>query len=186
MFEWITEIDHGILLFIQEYLRLDWLTPFVKFISSLGNAGFFWILLSVGFLCFKKTRKAGVLSLLSLLLCFLVTNVALKNIVARMRPYHRYEDILLLIAHPGDFSFPSGHSASAFAAAGVLFHYVDKRVGIGLLILASAIAAFTAVFRGALSHRCSGRGLCGTDLQFDCTGIGAAVCKQVFTEKKLE
>ena len=140
MFEWITEIDHGILLFIQEYLRLDWLTPFVNFISSLGNAGFFWILLSVGFLCFKKTRKAGVLSLISLLLCFLVTNVALKNIVARMRPYHRYEDILLLIAHPGDFSFPSGHSASAFAAAGVLFHYVDKRVGIGLLILASAIA----------------------------------------------
>lgn len=140
MFEWITEIDHGVLLFIQEYLRFDWLTPFVKFISSLGNAGFFWILLSVGFLCFKKTRKAGFLSLLSLLLCFLVTNVALKNIIARMRPYHRYEDILLLIVHPGDFSFPSGHSASAFAAAGILFHYIDQRAGIGLLILASAIA----------------------------------------------
>ena len=41
MFEWITEIDHGILLFIQEYLRLDWLTPFVKFYFQPGKCRVF-------------------------------------------------------------------------------------------------------------------------------------------------
>lgn len=140
MFEWITSIDHAILLFIQENLRIPWLTPVVEFISSLGNVGIFWILMSFVFLCFRRTRRAGLTGLLALILCFLMTNVALKNIVARMRPYHRFEDILPLIGHPGDFSFPSGHSASSFAAAGAFARYLPKKAGTAYIVLASCIA----------------------------------------------
>lgn len=140
MAELITMIDHALLMFIQENLRADWLTPGMKFISSLGNAGIFWIFMCIIFLCFKRTRKAGLAGLLSLLLCLIVTNIGLKNIVARMRPYHRFEDILPLIGHPGDFSFPSGHSASAFAAAGAFAGNLNRRVGAVFLLLALCIA----------------------------------------------
>lgn len=140
MLEVITSIDHAVLMFIQENLRAEWLTPVMRFFTSLGEVGIFWIVLSLVFLCFKKTRKAGFLGLLSLLVCFIITNLGLKNMVARMRPYHRFEDILPLAVHPGDFSFPSGHTASAFAAAGIYAHYLDKRAAIGLFIVAGLIA----------------------------------------------
>ena len=45
--DWILDFDAGILLFIQEYIRQDFLTPLVKFITHLGDAGWFWIALSV-------------------------------------------------------------------------------------------------------------------------------------------
>lgn len=140
MAELITMIDHAVLMFIQENLRVQWLTPGVKFISGLGNAGIFWIFMCIVFLCFKRTRKAGIAGLLSLLLCFVITNIGLKNIIARMRPYHRFEDILPLIGHPGDFSFPSGHSASAFAAAGAFAGNLKRRAGMFFLFLALLIA----------------------------------------------
>lgn len=140
MLEFITEIDHTILMFIQENLRADWLTPIMRFFTGLGEVGIFWIVLSLVLLCFKKTRKAGFWALVSLLVCFIITNLGLKNIVARMRPYHRFEDILPLAAHPGDFSFPSGHTASAFAAAGIYIRYLDKRWGIVLIVVAALIA----------------------------------------------
>lgn len=140
MFEWLTEIDHFLLFLIQEYIRAPWLTPAVKFITSLGNAGWFWILLSLIFLCFKKTRKAGLAGLLALLLCFVVTNIGLKNIVARMRPYNRFDDIFPLIAHPKDFSFPSGHSASSFAAASAYLRFLPNPARIIFIVLAVLIA----------------------------------------------
>lgn len=140
MLELITSVDHAMLLFIQENLRVPWLSPVVEFISSLGNVGFFWILMSLIFLCFRQTRKAGFAGLLSLLLCFLITNVGLKNIVARTRPYHRFADIIPLIGHPGDFSFPSGHSSSAFAAACIFARYLPRKVGVFYIVLAGCIA----------------------------------------------
>ena len=44
MAEWITQIDHQILLFIQEHLRFDWMTDPIVFISHLGNGAKIWIL----------------------------------------------------------------------------------------------------------------------------------------------
>ena len=106
--DWILDFDAGILLFIQEYIRQDFLTPLVKFITHLGDAGWFWIALSVVLLFFKKTRRAGITALLALLIGALITNVALKNLVARIRPYEVIEDLHLLIEKQSDYSFPSG------------------------------------------------------------------------------
>lgn len=54
---------------------------------------------------------------LSLILSFVVCNLTLKPVIARPRPFEIYKDMTLLIKAPTDFSFPSGHSASSFAAA---------------------------------------------------------------------
>ena len=59
----------------------------------------------------------GICGLLALLIGALITNVALKNMIARIRPYEQYPDIILLLERQKDFSFPSGHACSSFAAA---------------------------------------------------------------------
>lgn len=63
------------------------MTPIFKFVTTLGNAGMIWIVLSVGLLIPKKTRRVGVLALVSLSFSALIDNVILKNVVARTRPY---------------------------------------------------------------------------------------------------
>ncbi len=146
MFELITQIDHSILIFIQENLRFDWLTEPTIFVSHLGDHGKIWIILCLVLLLFKRTRKAGICGLLALLINLLITNVTLKPLVARIRPYEQFNDLILLLERQKDFSFPSGHTSSSFATAWAIFcmHRTDanKRtlLGIASLILAIWIA----------------------------------------------
>lgn len=121
MIEFVTQIDHSILIFIQEYLRFDWLTDVNISITHLGDHGKIWIILCLALLLFKKTRKAGICGLLALLINLLITNVTLKPLIARIRPYEQFSDLVRLIGRQGDFSFPSGHTSSSFAAAWAIF-----------------------------------------------------------------
>ena len=145
--DWILDFDAGILLFIQEYIRQDFLTPLVKFITHLGDAGWFWIALSVVLLFFKKTRRAGITALLALLIGALITNVALKNLVARIRPYEVIEDLHLLIEKQSDYSFPSGHTCASFAAGLVYLKMLPCRYGVAAILLAVLIA-FSRLYVG--------------------------------------
>ena len=62
-------------------------TPFLRFVSLLAEHGIGPILLSLCLCFFKKTRRAGAGALLSLLLGAVCTNLILKNLVARPRPF---------------------------------------------------------------------------------------------------
>ncbi len=143
----LQQLDISILLWIQQHLRIDALTPFWKVVTFLGNGGWFWIVLGVGLLCLAKTRNTGVTALLSLAMGFLVTNVALKNIVARPRPFDAYDTIIPLITRPTDYSFPSGHTCASFAVALVMFRMLPRRYGIPAVVLA-AMVAFSRLYLG--------------------------------------
>lgn len=145
----LLQLDSNILLWVQDNIRQDFMDGFWIFITSLGNAGWFWIALSVLLVIIPKTRKAGIAALLSLLLCAIITNVCLKNIVARPRPYTQLPDLTLLIKKPTDWSFPSGHTTASFAAACSYYHMSQKKVyGVFSLILA-ALIAFSRLYVGA-------------------------------------
>ena len=130
MIEWITQIDHSILIFIQENLRFDWLTDVNIAVTHLGDHGKLWIILCLVLLLFKRTRKAGICGLVALLINLLITNITLKPLIARVRPYEQFQDLVLLIEKQGDFSFPSGHTSSSFAAAWAIF-MMDRIKGKG-------------------------------------------------------
>lgn len=74
-----------------------------------------------------------------LVCCVVVGNLILKNLVARARPCSLNTTVNLLISAPTDYSFPSGHTTSSFAAA-VIWYHADKRFGVPALILAFLIA----------------------------------------------
>ena len=93
------------------------------------------------------TRKLGVLCAFSMLLGLCVTNLVIKNWVARVRPYELIEELELIIEKQHDFSFPSGHATNALACAWVMFRLLDKKAGIPALILALLIC-FTRLHVG--------------------------------------
>lgn len=142
----MTNIEISILLWIQENLRGP-MDGFWMCISSLADKGWFWITLGVVLLAFKKTRKVGITMLAALAINLCLTNVILKELIARVRPYNTSTEIVTLIKHLGDYSFPSGHTSASFSGALVLFRMMPKKVGIPAVILATMIG-FSRLYVG--------------------------------------
>ena len=135
----IQSLDNALLEWIQNNLRCNFLDVIMPLITRLGDNGLIWIIIAVIFIVLKKYRTDGVTMLLALVLCVLIGNLGLKPLVARARPFAPNPDITLLIPRPADFSFPSGHTMSSFAAATVIF-CKDRRMGIWAGLLAVVIA----------------------------------------------
>ena len=98
--------EFKVLDFIRETLSCDVMDVIMKGITYIAEVGWFWILLGVVLIFFKKTRKIGITMLGALLLNLLVCNVTIKPLVGRIRPYDIKEGIDLIIKTPHDFSFP--------------------------------------------------------------------------------
>lgn len=140
MLHFLSELDGGILLWIQEYLRNPVLTPILKVITNLGNGGAIWILLTLLILLLPKTRRVGCMMAVALLGTLLINNMLLKNLVARTRPYEVIEGLTYLVKRPGDLSFPSGHAGCAFSAACIMLRRLPKRYGIPAFVFAIVIS----------------------------------------------
>ncbi|NLK77592.1 MAG: phosphatase PAP2 family protein [Clostridiales bacterium] len=138
MLQYILGADGRILLFIQEFLRFQWLNPIIIFITSLANGGVLWIVLAVLFLCFKKYRKTGTAMAVALLIGYVITNLILKNLVMRVRPYDAIAALEPLV-RASDWSFPSGHSTCSMAAGYVMYQKLPKYLGIPAIVLAVII-----------------------------------------------
>ncbi len=136
--EAILAFDFQILDWIQ-MIRFDLLDWLMVVITHMGDAGIVWIVLGLALCVKKKYRPYGLMVLGSLLLGLLLGNLTLKPLIGRLRPFQVREGVVLLIAPPGEFSFPSGHTLSSFEAAFVL-RYMDKRAGRAALVLAALIA----------------------------------------------
>ena len=140
-------IDGQILLFIQEHIRNALCDVFFKSITHLGDAGIFWILLTIVLLCFKQTRKAGIYSACGLILSLIVNNLILKNLVGRVRPYELVEGLNCIVGPAHDASFPSGHTGASFASAVSIYKQIPKKYAIFFIVLASLIA-FSRLYVG--------------------------------------
>lgn len=127
-------------------------------LSGIGDHGMIWIATALVLCAFPRWRKAGIGILLVLFIAHLTGNVFLKNLIARPRPYLVYPEIVLKIPPLNEYSFPSGHTITAFAAVFSLPHSLGalKRA---LAVLAVGIACSrlylfmhypTDVFGGAL------------------------------------
>lgn len=133
------QIEFQILDWIQS-IRTLFLDVLMHFFTTLGNAGIIWIVAAIGLLVYPKTRKYGVAVALALCVDALVCNGILKNLFCRIRPCDVSQTVELLIKHPQDFSFPSGHTAASFAVVSALFFERDRKWCKWLLPLAIVIA----------------------------------------------
>lgn len=131
----------------QSFLLLNsyhnnWLDNFFIFYTNLGD-GIFAVLLSLFFFFVLKKKKWGLTLLLAFSLTGILTQI-IKPMVESPRPETYFSPKWLPffirdVIHTGTSSFPSGHTATAFALASVLALYY-KNVGLHILLLLLAVA----------------------------------------------
>lgn len=136
--------EFNILNYIQDNIRNDFLDFVMSFWSFLGNMSWIWILLTVILLCFKRTRRIGIVCVIGFVLSFLITNCTIKPIVARIRPYEINTMVSLLLPKELDYSFPSGHTVYAMCYATIFFRK-NKTIGICMFLFA-AIMGFSRIY----------------------------------------
>lgn len=99
------------------------LTPFFSLISFIGEKGLLLFVVALALMLFRKTRKVGICVFVAVCIGALITNIILKDIVARPRPFEElalYHSWWQFVGAPEEtgYSFPSGHVTAA--SAGVL------------------------------------------------------------------
>ncbi|MCQ2515830.1 MAG: phosphatase PAP2 family protein [Saccharofermentans sp.] len=124
---------------LHDWLYSPEMDRFMINITSLGNLGTVWILIALLLMISEPDKQhVGASMLIALVMCIVIGNILIKNIVRRNRPFF-HKNYKMLIKQPWDYSFPSGHTLSSFAAATVLFS-LNQTVGILSLVLAVMIA----------------------------------------------
>lgn len=100
-----------------------------------------------------KGKKVAVLGLFALFVSNAIVYL-LKFIIAEPRPFLTLPNVDLLVYENGSYSFPSGHTASSFAAAVVIglkykFNFRGKSYGLIYPLLAFAgVVGFSRIYVG--------------------------------------
>lgn len=107
-------------------------TPFFKIITLLGEKGLIFILASIVLMMFVRTRKLGVCMFGAIACGALLTNVILKDIIARPRPFEgslEFRGFWEFIGSPAEdgYSFPSGHTTAIAGAMTAMFIFCNKK-----------------------------------------------------------
>jgi len=165
----VTPLEVEVMRRLFRFRRLHWLTWLMKSISRLGDWPL-WVvtglcLLASGEHCYQMTALAALLAVGLSVLFF----KAVKNLVGRPRPFESWQGLTSLVPAPDKFSFPSGHTMTAFAVWAVLLQGVPG-LGPPFLLLAFLIGCSrvflgmhypTDVLVGALLGSVIGRGMAG-------------------------
>ncbi len=149
--------------------NMAWLSWPLAIITNSCEYALIWIVVTIFFLCFKKTRRCGVTLAVALLIFSLVFNdEIIKNLVGRTRPLYVEggENLLTnlentnyffksgesplfgLFEYPKEtsYSFMSGHTYSSFLCSTIIFYHF-KKTGIICFVFAF-IVAFSRLYFG--------------------------------------
>lgn len=117
----------------------------MPFITHRGYLVFLAILFP---LFFRDWRKGILILVLCITGYYIADNITdiLKRYFARPRPCNELQNVRLLIACSGSFSFPSGHAATSFAMASIIGHLF--RSGAAPAFLLAFLVAFSRIYVG--------------------------------------
>lgn len=123
------KIEIEIISYLQNNIKNDYVINILHFVSNILNISYLvskknyiitlFILLIIYYNLTNKTINFNLLCCnLLLLLILLICIFTIKKMVERTRPFNKYKNIKKLETLPIDkYSFPSGHSATAFMLA---------------------------------------------------------------------
>lgn len=144
MLLYLNSIDLRMLSFLNRKLKYRFLDRTMPVITALGNGGLVWIAISIYLITDGKYQIEGFRIIAALLVTTIVGEGIIKHTIKRTRPFVNMIESKLLISKPITYSFPSGHTASSFAAVGILITS-DCKLLIAALLLACLIA-FSRVY----------------------------------------
>lgn len=156
-------------LFISALLRLiiphnNFFNLLFSFFSLRGNSILIWILVIVMAVIMEERKNPGLSDrdkkfiaffLISFLTAAIMSTFVLKNIFRRPRPIYVKQVVPIFLNKttflnnstcPRDFSFPSGHATTAFAAATILTAFNKKRKW--LYYLTAVLISYSRIYLG--------------------------------------
>ena len=90
-------------------------------LSAIGRVGAIWIAIALALVVRDRRRiRAVAVVFAAQALAFVATDLVVKPIVARARPFEASVLTRVIDRRPLTYSFPSGHAATAFAGAATL------------------------------------------------------------------
>jgi len=142
----ILRLDQSLLVWVLAH-RVGLLNHVMLSVSIVGRGGLVWLATGLALATTRRIKFIAFLQLmLAIVLSSLITDYALKPLVARPRPFVSAPDIEVIGPRPIDRSFPSGHAATAFAGAYVLSEvFASARICWWAL---AALIAFSRVYLG--------------------------------------
>lgn len=116
---------------------------FFSVFTRLNDHGELWILILFFVGIKNKNKKIIYLGMITIILEFVLISGVLKPLVQRPRPYMDFP-FELLIKEPSGWSFPSGHAASSFSIAGIIFFMKEPRRWFYMFL--AALMAFSRLY----------------------------------------
>jgi undecaprenyl-diphosphatase len=163
-------------LLMQRFCELriyPWLTGLFLTASRLGDGPLWWAS-GIFFLIFGSTQSRWAVGAAAVAIGISVALfMAVKDLFGRPRPFETWRDLPCLLAPPDRFSFPSGHTMTAFAVCGVYSEmipwachfFLPAAVLIGLSRVFLGLHYPTDVLVGALLGLGIGTGVASVALQ---------------------
>lgn len=122
----IVYFDESLLFFIQSNFHAIVLDKIMIATTLIGNLAIIWLVAAVILLAFKNSRSVGIMVIMAVIFSFIMGEGILKHIIQRPRPYDIFPAVQLLVAKSTAYSFPSGHTTTAFAAVYVMSGYLKR------------------------------------------------------------
>ena len=138
-----------------DYAAFQWLRAhhsplldvFMAGLSDVARGGAIWIVLAFLIAFLHRSRWPAVVHvLLGIALAFVITDHVAKPFFNRARPFESYTDARVYGYKPTTRSFPSGHAASAIAAACALARLAPEARSIFWVL--ALLVAFSRVYLG--------------------------------------
>jgi undecaprenyl-diphosphatase len=137
---WLLSIDTQVFFFINHLPHVGRIDSFALFLSGLGEAGIIWFILGAVLVYREETKDHRLFLPLAVAAGFTwsISELILKPLVGRLRPSSALDAATVVGGFPLGYSFPSTHTAFAFALA-VILSYKEPKWKKWLLALACTI-----------------------------------------------
>ena len=148
--------DMSVFTFFGEYVQSAFMNIVAEFITFFGGSEFVIPMAVAGALMipFKKTRKFGLAVLFAVLVGTLLTNLVMKPLFARPRPYIYYADNPIFMSWhafagghlESEKSFPSGHTTAAFELGVAIFLVMKNKKIAWIFPVFSALVGLSRIY----------------------------------------
>ena len=148
--------DMSVFTFFGEYIQSAFMNVVAEFITFFGGSAFVIPMAVAGAIMipFKKTRKFGMAVLFAVLVGTLLTNLVMKPLFARPRPYIYYADNPIFMSWhqfagshiESEKSFPSGHTTAAFELGIAIFLVMKNKKIAWIFPVFSALIGLSRIY----------------------------------------
>lgn len=148
--------DMSVFTFFGEQIQSAAMNIVAEFITFFGGSSFVIPMAVAGAIMipFKKTRKFGMAVLFAVLVGTLLTNLVMKPLFARPRPYIYYADNPVFMSWhefagghlESEKSFPSGHTTAAFELGVAIFLVMKNKKIAWIFPVFSALVGLSRIY----------------------------------------